>query len=85
MIMTSGKKRKPTIREAGGFTAWLNGRLLPFIGPPPLGPYDDETPAQERPVALCPLCRAPMSAHDIDRSGERTQLRCPLPTAGEHA
>jgi len=78
--MTSAKKRKPTIKEAGGFTAWLNGRLLPIIGPPPLGPYDDEVPAQERPVARCPLCGAPMTEHDIDRSGERTQLRCPLPT-----
>ncbi|TFD95145.1 hypothetical protein E3T61_00460 [Cryobacterium lactosi] len=77
--MTSAKKRKPTIKEAGGFTAWLNGRLLPFIGPPPLGPYDDEVPVQERPVARCPLCGEPMTEHDIDRSGERTQLRCPLP------
>ncbi|WP_120339443.1 hypothetical protein [Cryobacterium soli] len=78
--MTSAKKRKPTIKEAGGFTAWLNARLLPIIGPPPLGPYDDEVPVQERPVARCPLCGAPMTEHDIDRSGERTQLRCPLPT-----
>ena len=79
--MTSAKKRKPTIKEAGGFTAWLNARLLPIIGPPPLGPYDDEVPVQERPVARCPLCGAPMTEHDIDRSGERTQLRCPLPTS----
>jgi hypothetical protein len=75
----SARKRKPTIREAGGFTAWLNGRLLPIIGPPPLGPYDDEVPLQERPVARCPLCGAPMSEHSIDRTGERTQLRCPAP------
>jgi len=78
--MTAPRKRRPTIKEAGGFTAWLNGRLLPLIGPPPLGPYDDEVPAAERPVARCPLCGEPMTAHDIDRSGERTQLRCPLPT-----
>jgi hypothetical protein len=77
----SEKKRRATIREAGGFTAWLNGRLLPIIGPPPLGPYDDEVPLADRPVAVCPLCRAPMTAHDIDRTGERTQLRCPAPTA----
>ena len=47
----------------------------------PLGPYDDEVPVQDRPVARCPLCGAPMTEHDIDRSGERTQLRCPAPTA----
>jgi hypothetical protein len=76
----TAKKRRPTIKEAGGITAWLNGRLLPFLGPPPLGPYDDEVPVAERPVARCPLCGAPMTEHDIDRSGERTQLRCPLPT-----
>lgn len=77
----TAKKRKPTIREAGGFIAWLNGRLLPVIGPPPLGPYDDEVPALQRPVARCPLCGAPMTERDIDRSGERTMLRCPLPPA----
>ena len=53
----------------------MNARLLPWIGPPPLGPYDEE-PVPAGPAA-CPLCGAPMSQHDIDRSGERTQLHCP--------
>jgi hypothetical protein len=80
----TAKKRKPTLKEVG-FGGWLNSRLLPFIGPPPLGPYDDEVPVAERPVARCPLCGAPMTEHAIDRSGERTQLRCPLPAGSTPA
>ncbi|QTX05965.1 hypothetical protein [Agromyces archimandritae] len=60
-----------------GFIDRLNARLLPWIGPPPLGPYDE--PAVPPAAPGCPLCGAPMAAHDIDRSGERTQLRCPIP------
>jgi len=62
-------------RGYSGFIDRLNARLLPFIGPPPLGPYD-EAPVPSRPPS-CPLCGAAMSAHEIDRSFERTQLRCP--------
>lgn len=57
-----------------GFIERLNARLLPYIGPPPLGPYD-EAPAP-KPTA-CPLCGAPMAEHAVDRSGERTMLHCP--------
>jgi hypothetical protein len=59
----------------GGLFDRLNRRLLPYIGPPPLGPYD-EAPVDRAPK-LCPLCGRPMSLHEIDRSGERTQLYCP--------
>lgn len=54
----------------------VNRVLFPWIGPPPLGPYDQPapTPAAERP---CPLCGQPMRDHEIDRSGPRTQLYCP--------
>ncbi|GLU87972.1 hypothetical protein Agsp01_02270 [Agromyces sp. NBRC 114283] len=62
-------------RGYAGLIDKLNAKLLPYIGPPPLGPYDEE-PVAERPPA-CPLCGKPMSEHDIDRSGERTQLHCP--------
>jgi hypothetical protein len=62
-------------RGYAGFIDRLNARLLPYIGPPPLGPYDEE-PVPAKPPA-CPLCGAPMSEHHIDRSGERTQLHCP--------
>jgi hypothetical protein len=76
MIMTRPTRSEPTgNRGYAGFIERLNARLLPYLGPPPLGPYNEE-PAPARPAA-CPLCGAPMSEHDIDRSGERTQLHCP--------
>lgn len=76
MIMTrSTRDGRTGSRGYAGFIERLNARLLPYIGPPPLGPYDEE-PVAARPAA-CPLCGAPMSEHDIDRSFERTQLRCP--------
>ena len=63
----------------GGFTAWLNGRLFPILGPPPVGlSGSDLLRAQPAPVRVCPVCAQPMDQHDIDRSGERTQLHCPV-------
>ncbi|RXZ49310.1 hypothetical protein ESP57_10345 [Agromyces fucosus] len=77
MIVTRRKRDTPPGAQRGyaGFIDRLNARLLPYIGPPPLGPYDEE-PAPATPPA-CPLCGAPMSSHTIDRSFERTQLHCP--------
>lgn len=54
----------------------FNARLFPWLGPPPLGPYDQPEP--EAPAGrACPLCGRLMSEHVIDRSGPRTQLYCP--------
>jgi hypothetical protein len=83
MIVTRRKETVESAEQVGprgqrgyaGFIDRLNARLLPYIGPPPLGPYD-EAPVPAKPPA-CPLCGAAMSEHDIDRSGERTQLHCP--------
>ena len=59
-----------------GFVNRLNRRLFPWIGPPPLGPYDQPpvAPARER---GCPLCGAPMAEHTKGMSYGRTLLRCP--------
>ncbi|GAA0990339.1 hypothetical protein [Subtercola frigoramans] len=76
------KPHKISVKEAGGLGNWLNERLFPYLGPPPLGPFDTATPDDRARAALasaCPLCGAPMNAHDVDRSGERTQLHCPQP------
>ena len=86
MIMTRANKRSSDEHGLVGVIARLNRRLLPWIGPPPLGPYDTETPAelaQTRARSVCPICGALMSLHQIDRSGERTQMR--HPTAEEIA
>ncbi len=63
-----------TPKKSEGFFNKLNRKLLPYLGPPPLGPYD-EPPVQ--PVRDCPLCGKPMADHEIDRSGIKTQLYCP--------
>ena len=58
----------------------LNGLLFPWIGPPPLGPYDE---AELLPVfeKACPLCGQVMSAHWIEeRDGRPTKLHCPVDT-----
>lgn len=75
MAQTNGPK--PRIRDVG-LTNWLNAKLRPYIGPPPIGPFDEPelAPTQE---AACPICGFAMSAHTVDRSGERTQLYCPTP------
>lgn len=61
-------------------TSWvhrLNQALFPWIGPPPLGPYDEPElpPTAGKP---CPLCSQPMSEHVIEeRDGRPTKLHCP--------
>ena len=55
----------------------LNRLLLPYIGPPPLGPYDEDPlpPTQEK---ACPLCGQAMADHDVERRADRpTQLHGP--------
>lgn len=55
----------------------LNARLLPWIGPPPLGPYN-ETPLPPTEGAACPMCGAPMSTHvALRRDGRPTKMHCP--------
>jgi hypothetical protein len=59
-----------------GFFNRLNRRLFPWLGPPPLGPYDQPTPAPATERG-CPLCGAPMSTHAKSLSDGRTILHCP--------
>jgi hypothetical protein len=71
--------RPPNDFEGGGFFNRLNRRLFPWLGPPPLGPYD-QPPVPAPAGRACPLCGAPMSEHEIDRSGganRPTKLYCP--------
>jgi hypothetical protein len=57
----------------------LNRMLMPYIGPPELGPYDQAPLAPTGPKA-CPLCGAAMSEHVIERIGGNTatRLHCPV-------
>ncbi len=56
----------------------LNRRLFPYLGPPPLGPYNEEPlpPVAEK---ACPLCGNPMSEHSFARSQDHksTRMHCP--------
>ena len=56
----------------------LNGMLMPYIGPPELGPFD-QAPLPPTGPKPCPICGAAMSAHEIERSGGNTatRLHCP--------
>jgi hypothetical protein len=58
----------------------LNGALLPYIGPPPLGPYG-EAPLPSTAAKPCPLCGEPMVAHEIERGEGRAATRIHCPTA----
>ncbi|MGO4690231.1 hypothetical protein [Glaciibacter sp. 2TAF33] len=68
--------------KVGALTAWVNRTLFPWIGPPPLGPYNvvpEEDVKAAQAASVCPICGELMSVHEIDRSGERTQIYHPTP------
>lgn len=64
------------VREAGGWYAYWNSRLIRFAGPASVGPYDTE-PEPVRTERACPLCGQPMSTHTFDRSGTKPLMTCP--------
>ena len=79
MVMTDQPRRPPLrtrVREAGGWYAYVNARLIRAAGPASVGPYDTE-PEPVRTERACPLCGHPMSAHTVDRSGPKPLLHCP--------
>ncbi|KQV06935.1 hypothetical protein [Leifsonia sp. Root112D2] len=65
-----------TRHSPAGFAEWLDDRLLPILGPPPLGPYDVETPPTPDHL-LCPLCGTPMAGHTMERDGAHAFIHCP--------
>lgn len=64
------------VREAGGWYAYLNSRLIRLAGPASVGPYDTE-PEPVRTERACPLCGEAMSTHTFDRSGPKPLMHCP--------
>jgi ribosomal protein S27AE len=56
---------------------WLDGKLVPKLGPADLGPYDVESDESVRTHDVCPLCGHPMGEHQIDRSHHNAVLICP--------
>jgi hypothetical protein len=60
-----------------GFYNKLNRIIYSYTGPAQVGIGRPEAPYVPPADPRCPLCGQAMSLHDIDRSGERTQLYCP--------
>jgi hypothetical protein len=60
----------------------LNALLMPYIGPPPLGPYG-EPPLPPTAAKPCPICGQPMSLHSVDRGVGHapSRLVCPAQNA----
>lgn len=56
---------------------WLDAKLFPLFGPPPLGPYGPEAPKAE--AAVCPICGRGIGEHDLERDHGHTFLVCPSP------
>jgi hypothetical protein len=56
---------------------WLDAKLLPVLGSPPLGPYDLEAPKTE--AATCPLCARRIDEHMMERDHGHAFLICPSP------
>ncbi len=67
------------VREAGGWYAWINARLISLAGPASVGPYETTPPptVAERAERACPLCGQPMTAPPFDRSGPKPLMHCP--------
>lgn len=57
------------------FFEWVDRKLYPVIGAPPLGPYGD---VEEVLVAECPVCHHPLTEHTIDHSTSNAILHCPV-------
>ena len=80
--MTQRNRGERDGHKPGGLTDWVNKKLFPWIGPPPLGPYNvvpEEEVRAAKAAATCPICGELMSVHEIDRTGERTQIYHPTP------
>lgn len=58
---------------------WLDARLLPILGPPPIGPYDPESPRTAA-VSVCPLCGHRIDEHGREQDHGHAFLLCLAPS-----
>ena len=58
---------------------WLDDKLVPLLGPPPLGPYEVEQPHS----TTCPLCGESLARHGTETEEGHVFLRCPDGTVTE--
>ena len=77
--MDKSKKTQQEPGHDGRFVrsaAWVDRKLTPLFGPPPLGPYSAE---EKHAAAPCPVCGHPMGEHVIDHTTPNAILNCPAP------
>lgn len=60
-----------------GFVNVINRIVYRYAGPAQVGIGRPEAPYVPPADPRCPLCGSAMDRHEIDRSGERTQVYCP--------
>lgn len=63
-------------------TEWLDGKLVPILGPAPTGPFESDEADDPNPgVAdeLCPVCHHALSRHteEVEPGTNRVFRRCP--------
>lgn len=58
---------------------WLDGKLVPVLGPAPLGPYDAQPPLS----TACPLCGEALARHVSEKEEGHVYLHCPNGTVTE--
>ncbi len=74
--MVRNKNTETTDGRLVRSAAWVDRKLNPVFGPPPVGPYGDDDRAA---VSTCPVCGHPMGEHHIDRTARDAVLECPAP------
>lgn len=71
----NGKDAEKPPGRLNRMAEWLDGKLTPTLGPPPVGPYGDEPEGADK---KCPVCGHPMDEHRIDHSTTNAVLICPV-------
>ena len=76
--MVRSKKTETTDGRLVRSAAWIDRKLMPVFGAPPitLGNADEHDSAY---AAACPVCGHPMGEHTIDHSTPNAILECPAP------
>ena len=77
--MDKSKRTQDTSGRGGPFVrsaAWVDRKLTPVFGPPPVGPYGAE---EKTAAASCPVCGHAMGEHVIDHTTPNAILNCPAP------
>ena len=68
------------VREAAGWYAWINAKLIRMAGPASRRPIRDDSPAHGAGARRAGVLRSAaslMTAHTFDRSGPRPLMHCP--------